>query len=343
MNIQINNLSNKTTTTWQSFLKNHPYNTVFQSPEMYFFYQKVHNFEPFLFYIESEKGDCLGIMIAVLLKEGRGIKGYFSSRVVVYGGPLIKEKIGNSNDVLNAMLSALVKRLMNRSVFIQFRNFFEWTSSEKSIFLKKGFHYNDRLNLLVTTTSKEEVLANFSTSRRRQIIKALKSGVCIVDAESENDIKDFYNILKKLYTKKVKKPLPEWSFFKEFYNHSKQGQLGMIKLIKINSTIIGGILSPVTKGKSVYEWYVAGLDKDYKHLYPSVLATWAPIDYALNNHLAFFDFMGLGKPNADYGVRDFKMKFGKEVVNYGRFGRHNKILYPFVEFAYNVLRMFHKV
>ncbi|MCH7973680.1 MAG: hypothetical protein IH949_07305 [Bacteroidetes bacterium] len=41
--------------------------------------------------------------------------------------------------------------------------------------------------------------------------------------------------------------------------------------------------------------------------------------FYLNNNLKYFDFMGAGKPTDTYGVREFKSKFGGELVNYGRF------------------------
>jgi len=172
----------------------------------------------------------------------------------------------------------------------------------------------------------------------------LESGACIEEPQSEDEVKIYYHLLLDLYKNKVRKPLPDWSFFKEFYYNSLEGKLGIIRLIKVKNRIIGGILSPITNSKNIYEWYVVGLDGEYKKQFPSILATWIPIDYALTNQLQHFDFMGLGKPDVHYGVRDFKMKFGKEVVNYGRFGRrNNKILYKLVEFGYNIARYLGRV
>lgn len=343
MQIQINNISPKTITNWETLLKSHPHNTVFQSYEIYSFYQKVQNFEPFLFYAEDENGNCNGVLLAVIIKEGKGIKGWLSSRVVVYGGPIIREDPENKNETLDLLLKSLVNNLKNKSIFIQFRNFFEWSETEKQIFSNNGFDFKERLNLLVKTSNKEAVLSKISASKRRQIKKALASGATISEAQSEDEVFEFYTLLLNLYKNKVKKPIPNWSFFKEFYYFSKENKLGIIRLIKLNDKIIGGVLSPVTQGKVIYEWYVVGLDKEYKKQYPSVLATWAPIDYAITNNLQQFDFMGLGKPGDNYGVRDFKMKFGDNLVNYGRFGRRNKILYGIVEFSYNILRSIKKV
>lgn len=56
------------------------------------------------------------------------------------------------------------------------------------------------------------------------------------------------------------------------------------------------------------------------------MATYAAIEYGLKNHLKIFDFMGAGKPSEDYGVRDFKGKFGGELVEHGRFIKINNAL-----------------
>ena len=120
--------------------------------------------------------------------------------------------------------------------------------------------------------------------------------------------------------------------------------MGIIRLIKYEDKIIGGILAPVFEKKCIYEWYVCGLDQEYKEQFPSVLATWAGIDYAIQNNINSFDFMGVGKPDKEYGVRDFKARFGGELVSYGRLTRiNNKFLYNIAEFGYNVLALFKKI
>ena len=66
----------------------------------------------------------------------------------------------------------------------------------------------------------------------------------------------------------------------------------------------------------------------FKKLYPSVLATWTGLHFAKENKYSSFDFMGAGFPNIPYGVREFKSKFGGQLVNYGRFRKiHYKSIY----------------
>jgi hypothetical protein len=203
-----------------------------------------------------------------------------------------------------------------------------------------------------TKGTRSKVWGNLSNSRRRQIEKGIASGAKIIEPESLSQVKEFYEILYKLYRYKVRKPLADWSFFENFYNlTSPQTQnpkpktpIGIIRLILYEGKIIGGILAPVFEKKCIYEWYVCGLDHEYKKQYPSVLATWAALKYAIENNIESFDFMGVGRPDVPYGVRDFKARFGGELVSYGRLTRiNNKFLYNVAELGYNILVLLRKI
>jgi serine/alanine adding enzyme len=327
---------------WDEFVNIHPKGTIFQSSDMCLLFKNTRNFDPVpIVMMEDEK--IIGLMLAIVIKEFSGVIGYFSSRTVIYGGPLIDHQASHSDQILDLLLRELISKVKGRSIFIQFRNFADM-SGNKDIFQRNGFKFMERLNYLVDTSSEKTIKHNISDSKLRQIKKGLKAGANIIEPDDIGQVKEFYQILQYLYKYKVKKPLPCWEFFENFYEQSKNGKLGIIRLIKYDGRIIGGILSPVFKNKVIYEWYVCGLDEKFKNVFPSVLATWAPIDYALKNNLQVFDFMGVGIPDRDYGVREFKAKFGGELVNYGRFGRiNNKFLYAITEIGFNILALIRKI
>jgi lipid II:glycine glycyltransferase (peptidoglycan interpeptide bridge formation enzyme) len=190
----------------------------------------------------------------------------------------------------------------------------------------------------------EAVINNMSESRWCQVKKGIERGANCRFPENVNEVRALYDILYDLYKYKVKKPLPSWEFFKQFYSISGEGRLGVILLVEYQGKIIGGIFAPVTPGNTIYEWYVCGLDQQYKEVYPSVLATWAALEYAVNNNIPRFDFMGVGIPEREYGVRDFKIRFGGKLVNYGRFARiNNKAFYALAEMGYNFLSLIKKI
>lgn len=327
---------------WDRFIENHPNGTVFQSHSMYALFKNSKNFKPVNIAVYADN-KLIAICLGCIIMEYSSKIGFFTSRTVVYGGPLIETTVNNPDEVLDLLLKRLILQVKNKSIFIQFRNFFEW-NDRKEIFHRNDFDYLERLNYLVDTTSEQDIKKRMSSSKLRQVKKGLKEGAEIIDPENIGQVREFYDILVHMYRHKVKKPLPKWSFFKSFYELSKQDKLGIIKLVKYDNRIVGGILSPVLKGKVIYEWYVCGLDVEYKKVYPSVLATWAAIDYANKNNIPVFDFMGVGVPDKDYGVRDFKAKFGGDLVNYGRFGRiNNPFLYTITEIGYNILSAIKKI
>jgi len=108
--------------------------------------------------------------------------------------------------------------------------------------------------------------------------------------------------------------------FKDFY---LKPDLGKYFLIVYKNEIVGGIMCPIFENNIIYEWYIAH-NNEIPNIYPGVLATYAPIEFSYKNQLSMFDFLGAGKPTESYGVRDFKMKFGGELVEYGRYLRVNK-------------------
>jgi len=329
--------------SWEQFLENHTHNSVFQSPEMHFFYLGVKKFHPIPLLVE-EDGRMVGVLLAVVIREHHGPLGFLSARAVVYGGPVMILEKEKRLEVLDMLLGTLVKKVGKSTIFIQFRNFFAWDDDEITVFEQHGFTMRDRINLLIDTVSQKQMLSGMKDNRKRQILKGLKQGNEIRSPRNLSEVRALYLLLVDLYKNKVRKPLAPWSFLEKFYQCSQQGKLGIIRVVVNNGRVIGGIISPVTPDKTIFEWYVVGLDKEYPGHYPSVVATWSAMVYAAENKLKQFDLMGLGKPDEPYGVRDFKLRFGGEVVNYGRFGRRNyTTLYNLSEFGYNFLRHIRKV
>ena len=320
---------------WKEFIAGHPQGSFFQSSEYYFFYQSLPYYEPIIIQILNKQNIVVGYLLAVIHKGSKKILNILSSRLIVIGGPVIQ----NHDDfdiILDLILKTLIDLTKKKSIYIEFRNFFDWKKHAK-VFYANGFRFNDHLNFHIDTSSRFTTIKKFSKSKKRQIKKGLEAGARIIKPTNLKQVNEFYIILKKLYKCKVKKPLPEWLFFMNFFTKIVEENKGILLLINYQDKIIGGIMCPVFEKKTIYEWYVCGLDREYEKIYPSVLATWAAIDYATKNNFQMFDFFGAGSPNQNYGVREFKSKFGGELVNYGRFIRiNNKYLYNLGKFGLKI-------
>lgn len=296
---------------WKELVDQSVTASFFQTPECVEFYSTLSFIKPFVFGV-SENNKLVGILSGYITSNGNFIKRFFSKRAIVCGGLLLDKNI--SETALKELLDAAIKTLRRKVIYLEIRNYNNY-SNYKQIFEASGFTYTPHLNFHIPTPNVETALKNLSTTRRREIKLSVKSGAVWYETTKQQDILDYYKILEDLYIKKVKTPLFPIEFFEKLIHHLN----GKLFVIKLNDEIIGGSVCVALPDRTLYEWFVCGLDGQYKNVYPSTIATWAAIEYAAKNDFSCFDMMGAGKPDDGYGVREFKSKFGGELVEYGRF------------------------
>ena len=311
---------------WRLLAETSPLSTWFQTDEAYRFYQSVSDMCAFVYGV-MEEDKLVGVIVGYATQEKCKLKQYFTARAIVVGGPLMDENISES---ALTMLLQTVKKQQGEAIYIETRNLHDY-SRWKTVFKANGFAYQPHLNIQVACNA----MHTMSEQRQRHVKKAIKNGAEICEASSEQEIRDWYQILRQLYRQKVRTPLWSEAFFLHFYRSG----VGKYLLVKYEGKVIGGMMCPIFAGKAIYEWYVCGLDEAYREQYPSVMATYAAIEYAKQNGLPMFDFMGAGVPDKPYGVRDFKVEFGGEVVEYGRFLHIRKLmLYKIGKWGVKILK-----
>ena len=320
---------------WQELVQSSPVATWFQTDEAYRFYQSVDGMQAFAYGV-SEEGRLVGVVVGYITKEKNPIKQFFTRRAIIYGGPLLANDISEtalaellkavsecrvesveckSNENSKAVTSASTPYTLRPTpIYIETRNFHDY-SKWKSIFEENGFGYKKHLNYHVNTTSIDIAQSNIGKHRWKYIRLSMRDGAKIIDTPTIDQVRAFYTILKDLYQTKVKTPLWSWEFFEQLYRvqHAKY------ILVELDGQIVGGTICVCLPGKTVYEWYACGLDNCRDDIRPLSVAIWGEMQYAAENGYPLFDFMGAGKPDEPYGVRDFKAEFGGELVEHGRF------------------------
>lgn len=296
---------------WDALIQSSPVATWFQTQEAFGFFDSLSFMEAFAVAVESE-GKLKGLVVGYVQKDGGRLKQFLSRRAVILGGPLLADDI--SDEELATLLNALKDRLERKAIFIETRNFNDY-SRWRTVFEQCGFGYEPHLNFHVNTETKEIAQANIGKHRWRYIRISMRDGAKLVEIPTWEQVKKFYGILTDLFETKVKTPLFPIAFFKELFKL----QSAKFFLVEYEGEIIGGSICVCLEGRTVYEWVKCGNEHFHKNIRPSSLVTWLGIEYAAENGYPRYDFMGAGKPNEAYGVRDFKAEFGGELVEHGRF------------------------
>ena len=301
---------------WTSFFKANVFATPFQSYDFYNLANSCAGLSAEAVAV-SNGGQILALAVITSLKS-TGLFAFFSRRAIIYGGPLADVGCPEALDLLVDHISGIFK---DRVIYLETRNLADYSCFRK-LFEKNKWEYIPYLNFNLQTCDHDKMIKALSKSRLRQIKRAKARGVTWREADSLEEVRTFFDILSELYRKKIRKPLLPWEFFKISF----EKRFGIFLLVIYDGKIIGGIMSPVLGKKTIYEFYICGLDAGYREQCPSIMATWAAMEYAFENGIQSFDFMGAGRPDESYGVRDFKARFGGEVVEYGRFLRIMKPL-----------------
>jgi len=305
---------------WGELCTNSLFSSPFQTPEFYELYNSVEGFSADVFAVEQE-GKLTSLVVVTLQKE-HGIKEYFSRRGIVYGGILISE---NNEESLKFLLKHLNNFYRNQLIYIEIRNNFDY-SILKSAFQLNNFNYQPHFNVQLKTenTSMEAILSNMKYNRRREINISFKEGAEVNEAQNENEVIALFDILKDLYTTKVKLPLPNLNYFIGLY----KSKIGKVFIVKHHNKVIGGSFCIFHQGMSINTLYYAGIRNYHKKIFPTHLAIMGVTEFAIRNNLKMVDFMGAGKPGKEYGVRDYKLEFGGELLEHGRYLKIiNPILY----------------
>ena len=293
--------------------------------------------------INEQNQECglRAVCVGYVTKERSTVKQFFTRRAIIIGGPVFAND-ATLEEVETLMMAVRNQfkildfkfKILNAPIYIETRNFNDY-SCWKEAFEAAGFAYKKHLNFHVDCRDKEKICERLSDNRKRQIRHAKQNGATITKlSNDENDIREWYEILRELYRTRVKTPLFTLKFFIKAH---RQG-IGKFLLVKHEGKVIGGSMVVMSEGNNelkserinelknggmsegtVYEWFECGLNAEYKELYPSVMATYAGIEFASENGYARYDMMGAGEPGVPYGVRDFKAEFGGELVEHGRF------------------------
>ena len=303
---------------WQAFVDSHPKGNIFQSPSMYRVFEKTKNQAP-VFMAVVEGDEILGVILGSIHKEFSGLLGRMTSRSIIIGGPLIKD---DRPDVLRLLLQKYSVKVKSKTIFTQVRNLWEW-GDLKTIFDENGFKYDPHLDILIDiSSSREEIWSSLKSKARNKIRKAEKSQLKFdVINPKQKDIKRIYKILLEVY-KKAKIPLSDMSLFESAFDVlGEKDQIKLFVALK-NDKIIGFRIGLLFK-ETIFDWYAGSFEKYYQDN-PNDFLPFETMAWGSQNGYKLFDFGGAGKPNQPYGVRDHKLKFGGDLVEFGRFEKVHK-------------------
>ena len=106
---------------WNEIFSISGFSTPFQSPSFYKLFNSVPGITADVFAVEADS-EIKALCVITLQKE-KGIKGFFSRRAIIYGGPLIRD---NSPEYFRFLLNSIVRKFRQRAIYVEIRNLHDY-------------------------------------------------------------------------------------------------------------------------------------------------------------------------------------------------------------------------
>lgn len=318
---------------WRGFVKNQPQGNVFQTPEMYEVFAHTSHNDP-LILVAYEGEQMVGVLLANVIYNGNKLTRAMTARAIITGGPIAKDQ---NPEIIRALIHKYKEIVPSYVVYTEIRPVYD-LSAIRSQLEEANFRFIGHYNLTLDVSQSIETLhENMHKERKRNIMQAEKAGLQFKEVTEDAEIEQIVALISRTYKRKgvpmsyadifmqVKQIMQAYVHFFAAYTAEGQMIAGQVRLCY---------------NDLVYAWF-AGSDETYFKIRPNDFLMWNVIRWSHEHGYKLFDFGGGGEPGVPYGVRDYKLKYGCEMFNYGRYQYlHKPLIYHCAEVAY---KLYHKI
>jgi serine/alanine adding enzyme len=299
---------------WSSFVQQHPNGSIFHSPEMFDVFRSTPGHVPLLLAALDSIGDVLALLVSVKVQTLPWIFGRISSRALLYAQPICRS--GKQGvDALKEIVEEHDRRMRRSVLFTEVRPL-SGDGTERVALTEQGYEHEEYLNYLSDVRlSPEELVRRMNKHGRRDVRAGQRQGLSIEDATCMEGIDALYPILQETFAN-ARVPLADKELFVNACRILSPREMMKVFFVKHEGRPIAGTVLLCHKD-TVFFWY-AGIRRGSR-LHAMEVIVFGMLEWAHFHNYRAFDYGGAGRPDKEYGVRDFKAKLGGELVNYGRY------------------------
>lgn len=300
---------------WDSYVASHATGSVFHTSDIVRVFEATPGYEPFAMAALNDDDEIVALIVAARITTVSGLASSFSSRSIFYAEPICNPT-PEGYLALQQLMQRHDRQNSSRTLFAEIRPLHHH-GENREVLESSGYVYKDYLNYIVDTTPDVDTLwSKLSKSCRKKINRSINRGVTVEVDNSHDGIDVTYDLVSESY-RRSKVPLADKNLFHAALEQFPEGVVQNRIARFEDRPVAGGI--GLVNGDRFFAWY--GGSVRVSSLAPFDFLTWDEIRWSSEQGLKYYDFGGAGPPDEEYGPRDFKAKFGGDLVSYGRYRR----------------------
>lgn len=266
--------------------------------------------KPYMVVVSDVDGNVVSHMLGILRIRTLWLPPFLIIHCRVLGEGVYYESQYTKEELFGEMLSALTKKLNNRTLFIEVSHLSQKMFGYKQLRDNKFYpvSWMSIHNSLHSHSPEERI----SDKMQHRIDHAHEKGVQTNVVTNEEDLKAFMALLRHHHFLKPKRYIPDETFFRQIMECDN----GKLFVTKYREHVIGCSACAYSQGNA-YLWYSAFKRKSYAMVHPDILTIWDTMKYAYEKDYQHMCFMDVGLPFSKNPFREFILKFGgKEQSTY---------------------------
>jgi CelD/BcsL family acetyltransferase involved in cellulose biosynthesis len=299
---------------WDEFVDAHPKGSIFHTSDMVQVFAATKGHKPLAIAAVGEHNEILALLVAVRVQTLPRPFGRISSRSILYAEPLCYDD-QRSIDALVRLIAQHDAYMRRSTLFSEIRPLFA-PGAERIALASCGYDFLEYLNYIVDVGAPPDAIwRGMRRNTRRAINKAEAAGYEIREIVTPVGVDQLYEYIKLSYAK-AGVPLADKSLFDAAFKYLIAKNRFRILAVAHNDEIV--TMHAMLKYKDLaYAWYI-GTQRKLGYS-PGDLLKWREFLWCHDHGCTRYDMGGAGWPDEAYGVRDYKAKFGGQLVCYGRY------------------------
>lgn len=314
MSFEIIKYDNSKEFIWDEFVLNESINGTFLQTRKFLNYHKNDKFKDCSLGIFNGNELVAVVPACEILDDGRV---FFSHKGSTFGGIVVSPKIYNTtkvDELMDLLNSFLLQNGFERAFFKQTTTIYQKENTDllDYYFYKNGYQCYDELNYYLNLEHyREDVIGNFSASKRRDYRYSLKNGLVFKQLESKEEVAQFYGVLLKNLEKLQLTPVHS---LEDLYDLKFNRFYDTIKFYGVfyEEKMIAGSMVFIISDHVFHTQYLSS-DEAYLKLYPMVFLITNLIITAGKMNMKLFSFGICTENQGKYlnlGLSRFKEGFG---------------------------------
>ncbi|MDD5331738.1 MAG: GNAT family N-acetyltransferase [Candidatus Nanoarchaeia archaeon] len=279
--MKIINLDKENETAWNDYIKKNSQSSIFHTLEWKQIIEETYKFKP-LYFLAVENNEVRGIICSFLTSSLIFGKKIVSTPFNFYNQPLFEDQEAG-NLLINKLKEIGLKEKVK---YIELKTLEDLNIQNPE--LQKHPHYF--ISNLKLEDTEEEIESKYYNRLRKNLRtlkrNAEKNNIKISFSDDDKDLKQFYNVLVKIYRDKHNMICQPYVLYKNMKENFK-GNFRLL-IAKKDNKVIAGMILLFFKDQAVYAYGAS--DLNYKILSPGTILIDHAIKFCSKNHYKTLDF-----------------------------------------------------